>query len=75
MSKLPDQIQINLTISDDRWPLLSAVGTRQGTCGASAVTKVSQQYDLAYTKFEEILHNLLRPAVEELIRRRKQING
>lgn len=71
MSKLPAQIQITLTISDERWPILQAVGTRSSIGGAPSAVKEQQQYDLAYDKFEGTLHNLLRPAVEELIRRNK----
>jgi hypothetical protein len=71
LTKLADQVQITLTISDAGWPQLKAVGQRQGTCGVPAVITETQQYDLAYGKFEVILHNLLRPAVDAIIAKRK----
>lgn len=71
MSKLPDQIVISFTISDARWPQLTLSGNRSGTCGVPAVVTDHQQYDLAYNKAEVMLHNLLRPAVDAIIAKRK----
>jgi hypothetical protein len=65
------QITISITIFDDKWPNLTLVGRREGNCGVSAAITSNQQYDLAYNKFENDLHNLLRPAVDALITRRK----
>jgi len=76
MPKLPEQIQITLTLSDERWPILQAVGTRSSIVGAPSATKETQQYDLAYDKFENMLHNLLRPAIAEMVARNKgQLQG
>jgi len=71
LTKLTEQIQITLTISDEKWPILTAVATRSSLSGSPAAVKETQQFDLAYGKFENLLHNQLRPAVDELIRRNK----
>jgi len=71
LSKLTDHIQITLTISDERWPELTAVVQRSGTLGTAAAVTARQQYDLAFGKFETLFTNQLRPAVDALIARRK----
>lgn len=64
--------RISLSIDDARWPKLHLTGVREGTTGDKNVIDHSVQYDLAYIQFENDLHNMLRPAVSELVERRKQ---
>jgi hypothetical protein len=63
---------MNITITDDKWPKLTMVVNRETVTGDKFVSTDSYQYDLSYTNFEGILHNHLRPMVEELIKRRKR---
>jgi hypothetical protein len=75
MSKLAEHINVSITISDDRWPLLTLIAQRSSLSGAPAVVKQERQYDVAYSEAEVMLHNQLRPAIDELIRRRKGAQG
>jgi hypothetical protein len=64
--------EINITINDSKWPKLTMIVHRRSETGVPTVTTDSYTYDNAYTQFEGILHNHLRPAVEEVIKRRKR---
>ena len=64
--------RVEFTIDDTQWPKLSIAGTRVGTQGGKTVFDQRVQYDLAYSQFENLVHNQLRPAVQEIIERRKQ---
>ena len=65
------QTRIELTIDDIDFPKLKISGVRTGTTGDRSVFTLKQQYDLAYGAFENLLHNQLRPAVNEIVDRRK----
>lgn len=64
--------RITLTIDDSLWPKLHIAGERVGAQGQRTAFDQKVQYDLSYTQFENLVHNQLRPAVQELIDRRKQ---
>ena len=63
--------RITLTIDDQQWPKLHLAGERVGHTGDRTAFDQKVQYDLAYSQFENLLHNQLRPAVSEIIERRK----
>jgi len=63
--------RVTLTIDDQSWPKLHLSGERADTQGGRTVVDQKVQYDLAYSQFENALHNLLRPAVSEIVDRRK----
>lgn len=63
--------RIQLTIDDTQWPKLHISGVRENTQGSKTVFDQKVFYDQAYLQFENVLHNQLRPLVEELIQRRK----
>jgi hypothetical protein len=62
-------VRFEFSIDDTMWPKLSLSGTRITTTGERVAFNEKQQYDLAYGAFENAIHNQLRPAVEEIIRR------
>jgi hypothetical protein len=62
-------VRFEFSIDDTMWPKLSMSGTRITTRGERIAFNEKQQYDLAYGAFENALHNQLRPAVEEVIKR------
>ena len=64
--------RLELTIDDQEWPKLHLAGKRVSTTGTPSAFDHKVQYDLAYNQFENDLHNQLRPAVNEIIERRKQ---
>ena len=63
--------RVEFTIDDTQWPKLHITGQRVSTTGAKTAFDKRDQYDLAYSQFENLVHNQLRPAVQELIERRK----
>lgn len=63
--------RITLTIDDTSWPKLHIAGLREGTQGDKVTFDQKIIFDQAYLQFENLLHNQLRPLVDELIRRRK----
>lgn len=65
-------VRFEFSIDDTLWPKLSISGTRITTVGDRIVFAEKQQYDLAYGAFENTLHNQLRPAVEEIVRRHQR---
>jgi hypothetical protein len=64
--------RVSFTIDDTRWPKLHLAGDRVGHTGLRTAFSQDVQYDLAYSQFENLIHNQLRPATQELIDRRKQ---
>ena len=63
--------RLTITIDDNFWPKLHIAGDRVSSTGDRVAFDEKQTYDLAYTAFENTVHNQLRPLVEEIIRRRK----
>ncbi len=63
-------VKLEVTIDDRLWPKLSMVAKRVNLDGSPVVLTQSILYDQAYNKFEGDLHNMLRPMVEQLIKRR-----
>jgi hypothetical protein len=63
-------VRLNLSIDDDQWPKLHIAGERMDSRGGRVAFDDRMQYDLAYTRFENTLHNQLRPLVAELIERK-----
>lgn len=64
--------RITLTIDDQTWPKLHIAGDRVGHTGTRTAFEQKVLYDQAYLQFENLMHNQLRPAVQEIIDRRKQ---
>lgn len=65
-------VRFEFSIDDTIWPKLQMSGTRITTIGERVVFTEKQQYDLAYGAFENALHNQLRPAVEEIVKRHQR---
>lgn len=63
-------VRVEFSIDDSVWPQLKLAGIRTTSTGERFAFDGRQSYDLAYVAFENVLHNALRPAVEELIKRR-----
>lgn len=67
------QTRVTFTIDDDLWPKLKIVGERMTDRGDRIAFIERAQYDLAYSQFENLVHNQLRPAVQQIIERRKSL--
>ena len=65
-------LNMNVSINTDRWPLVTVVVTHDSFVRGKVVSTQQVQYDVAYSKAEEMVHNALRPMVTELINRRKE---
>lgn len=63
--------RLTLTIDDNHWPKLHIAGARESTQGEKFAFDQKVLYDQAYLQFENLLHNQLRPLVDEIIRRRR----
>ena len=62
-------LKLEVNIHDQVWPLVVITVTRQSYRQGQVVQQAKVQYDLAYGKFEEMLHNQGRLLVEELVSR------
>lgn len=63
---------LEVTINDEKWPKLTMI-TQSSKPGQGPSNSVDHAlYDGAYNVFEGILHNKLRPLVEELINQRQR---
>lgn len=65
-------LKLEVVIHDQLWPMVVVTTSRQSYGQGSIVQQSKQQYDLAYGKAEEMVHNALRPMVEELIKRHQR---
>lgn len=63
--------RLQLTIDDTQWPKLHISGSREDSQGGKVAFDQKVFFDQAYLQFENLLHNQLRPLVEEIIKRRK----
>jgi hypothetical protein len=63
-------VRLSLSIDDQQWPKLHIAGERVDASGGRVAFDDKMQYDLAYTRFENTLHNQLRPLVQEIIERK-----
>lgn len=63
-------VRIEIAIDDQQWPKLKMVINRTDVDGQRVALTNSRQYDQAYNQFENDVHNHLRPAVDQLIKRR-----
>ena len=64
-------LRLEVVLHDELWPQLTITVTRESFTSGKSFTQAKQQYDLAYGKAEEMVHNALRPLVQELINRHK----
>lgn len=62
-------LKLEVIIHDQQWPLITITASRESFERGKVVLQEKKQYDLAYGKAEEMCHNLLRPMVEELVKR------
>lgn len=62
--------KLTVVIDDQKWPKVRMVATREGITGQPTSTVSESTYDTAYTVFENVLHNHLRPMVQEVNDRR-----
>lgn len=66
-------LKLEVNIHDQQWPLITITVTRESYTQGRVVVQAKQQYDLAYVKLEEMLHNQARPMVEELVKRHQRV--
>jgi hypothetical protein len=64
--------KIDITINTNSWPKLQMVINANDEFGKSILVDSKERYDLAYTKFENDLHNVLRPIVESVVKSQKR---
>jgi hypothetical protein len=64
-------LSMTVTVHDQRWPLVTITVTRESWERGRVVQQQSIQYDISYGKAEEMVHNQLRPLVEEIVKRHK----
>ena len=62
-------LRMEVVVHDQLWPMVVITVTRESFSAGRVVTQSRQQYDLAYGKAEEMVHNALRPMIEELVKR------
>ena len=60
--------KIDITINTNSWPKLQMVISANDEFGRPILVDSKERYDLAYTKFENDLHNVLRPVVESVVK-------
>lgn len=65
-------LKLEIVVHDQQWPQVVITTTRESYGQGRVVTQDKVQYDLAYGKAEGMVHNQLKPMVEEIINRRKQ---
>ena len=63
-----DVAKIDITINTNSWPKLQMVISANDEFGRPILVDSKERYDLAYTKFENDLHNVLRPIVESVVK-------
>lgn len=62
-------LKLEVVIHDQVYPQLVITTSRESFERGLVVQQAKVQYDLCYGKAEEMVHNALRPMVEELIKR------
>lgn len=68
---MPDEKhQLTFDVIDDCWPKLRVVAVVKLPDGRQLVFEDKVLYDQAYNKFENTLHNALRPLIEAVVKRR-----
>lgn len=65
-------LKLEVVVHDQLWPMVTITVTRESFSQGRVVQQARQQYDLAYGKAEEMVHNALRPLVEELCKRHQR---
>lgn len=65
-------LKLEVTIHDQLYPQIVITVSRESWKQGKVVLQAKQQYDLAYGKAEEMVHNALRPMVDELINQHQQ---
>lgn len=64
--------KLTIDINDNSWPKLQLVINGQDQFGRAVVIDSKERFDLAYTKFENDVHNALRPIVDSVIQFHKR---
>jgi hypothetical protein len=65
-------LKLEVIIHDSEWPKMVITVNRESYAQGQITTQEKIQYDLCYDKAEVMVHNQLRPMVNELIARRKR---
>jgi hypothetical protein len=65
-------LKMEVTVHDEQWPLVTMTVIRESFRSGKVVLQEKKQYDLAYGKLEEMLHNQARPMVEEIVGRHQR---
>jgi hypothetical protein len=65
-------LQMVVTVHDQQWPQITITITRDSYAHGKVAVQDKKQYDLAYVKLEEMLHNQARPMVQELLDRHQR---
>lgn len=64
-------LKLEVVVHDQQWPMITITVTRESFTQGRVVQQDKKQYDLAYVKAEEMVHNNLQRLVSELISRHK----
>jgi hypothetical protein len=64
--------KIDITINTNSWPKLQMVISAHDEFGQSIMREKKERYDLAYTSFENEIHNVLRPIIESVVKSQKR---
>ena len=62
-------LKLEVVVHDQLYPQLVITTSRESFERGMVVQQAKVQYDLGYGKAEEMVHNALRPMIEELIKR------
>jgi hypothetical protein len=65
-------LKLEVTIHDQLWPQIVITTSRESFARGHVAQQAKVTYDLSYGKAEEMVHNALKPMVEELIARHKK---
>lgn len=65
-------LTLTLTVHDQLWPRITITVARDSWKTGKVVQQEKQQYDLAYGKVEEMLHNHARLLVQEILDRHQR---
>ena len=65
-------LRMEVVVHDQSWPQITLTVTRESFKEGKVVVQDRKQYDLAYVKLEEMLHNQGRKMVEEIISRHQR---
>lgn len=64
-------LKMEVIVHDQQWPQITMTVSRESFTQGKVVQQEKKQYDLAYVKLEEMLHNHAQRLVQELLYRHR----